>query len=77
VLVGVHLPLREMGEEMRNPAQGCENGSSPRFRESSLEGRRSPRSSAGANLALPAWLQFLGGVSLVLAIRFPVYRNER
>jgi hypothetical protein len=34
-------------------------GSSPRSPGSSLAGHRSLRSSAGASLALPAWLRFL------------------
>jgi hypothetical protein len=36
----------------------------PQSRGSSLVGHRSLRSSAGASLALPAWLRLLGGASL-------------
>lgn len=43
-----------------------ENGSLLRSRGSSLEGRRSPRSSAGVNLALPAWSRLLAARALSL-----------
>ena len=67
MLVGVDSAgILKAGGQFVVQRKAGKSGDSPRSRGSSLAGHRSLRSSAGASLALPAWLRFLGGVSLDL-----------
>ena len=64
MLVGVDSAgILKAGGQFVVQRKAGKSGDSPRSRGSSLAGHRSLRSSAGASLALPAWLRFLGSAS--------------